>query len=52
MAAGKVTAAWSNWARSRSAPRRLGGWAEDGSEKLDTSHGFPIAEMRYRKPLL
>jgi len=28
-----------------------GGWAEDGAVKQDDSLGFPMAEVRYRRPL-
>jgi ribosomal protein S18 acetylase RimI-like enzyme len=28
-----------------------GGWVADGTGKVDESHGFPIAEMRYQRPL-
>lgn len=28
-----------------------GGWSADGSLKDDDSRGFPLTEMRYRKPL-
>jgi GNAT superfamily N-acetyltransferase len=27
------------------------GWAEDGSVKHDDSRGFPLSEVRYRRPL-
>lgn len=28
-----------------------GGWSTDGATKVDDSPGFPIAEVRYRRPL-
>jgi GNAT superfamily N-acetyltransferase len=28
-----------------------GGWVEDGAAKQDDSRGFPITEVRYRRPL-
>jgi len=28
-----------------------GGWAEDGAVKQDDSYGFPMTEVRYRRPL-
>jgi hypothetical protein len=28
-----------------------GGWAEDGAVKQDDSLGFPMTEVRYRRPL-
>jgi ribosomal protein S18 acetylase RimI-like enzyme len=27
------------------------GWAEDGARKVDDTFGFPISEVRYRRPL-
>ena len=30
---------------------RRGGWIEDGARKCDTSQGFPIEEVRYRKQI-
>jgi ribosomal protein S18 acetylase RimI-like enzyme len=27
------------------------GWAQDGAEKVDDSMGFPLSEVRYRRPL-
>lgn len=29
-----------------------GGWSADGAVKEDARHGFPLTEVRYRKPLL
>jgi ribosomal protein S18 acetylase RimI-like enzyme len=29
-----------------------GGWSADGTHKIDERRGFPITEIRYRKPLL
>jgi hypothetical protein len=28
-----------------------GGWVADGARKVDESHGFPIAEVRYQRAL-
>jgi GNAT superfamily N-acetyltransferase len=28
-----------------------GGWSADGARKLDETRGFPLAEVRYRRPL-
>ena len=30
---------------------RAGGWVADGAAKVDESRGFPLRELRYRRPL-